>query len=416
MLKSLVGLTIILNSSSLLAQDEPDLTKERRFHAIYESYGQNPTSDEVWQNAVNTSKAQTYDIQSGDNLWSLSQTLFADPNFWPKIWSLNSSAIENPHEVLPGQVLQFVPGSIDQAPQMAVGDSAPEPEAAVAKPVVTEEEMLAGVTLPPPKYESKPLSNLPSSLPSWKYRGSQEPALKFESLGQATKDFGSPELSLGNYIVESDVQSPGEVLGAEGGNRTAIDFQYITVRLANGAPADKRMLVVKVVDHLKDPVTGRRGKVLEVQGEVEIGDVVNQAENLYRALVVKSLSLVEKGGMLVSGSIPTYNSSDDGQVIPIAAQVIGGNGGKGQLFGTENLIYLNIGSAQGLIPGQSLNIFRKVPVRDPESESIENQQQIGKVKIVNASENFSTAIVTRASDGIRSGDITVALSSGSGED
>jgi hypothetical protein len=413
MLKSLV--LVILVSPSLWSQDDPDLDREQKFHAIYQNYGQTATSDEVWSTAVSASKAQTYDIQAGDNLWSLSQTLFADSNFWPKIWSLNNSSIENPHEISPGQILQFVPGTMGQAPQVSVSDGlakpvVPQPQ---DKPVPTD-DFLNRIALPPPKYEAKPVSALPSSLPNWKFRGSSEQALKFE-LSPANKDFGNPEMSLGNYVVEADVQSAGEVLGAEGGNRSAINFQYITVEL-KAPPSEKKMLVVKMGEQVRDPVSGRKGKIFEVQGEIEIGDVVNSSENLYRALVTRSLSLVEKGAFLVSGSIPTYNINDDGQIVPIPAEVIGGNGTNGKLFGTENIVYLNVGSGQGLIPGQSLNVYRRIPVRNPHSMAFENPLLVGKVKVVNASENFSTAIVTKANDDIRKGDRTVNKSSAADDD
>jgi hypothetical protein len=143
---------------------------------------------------------------------------------------------------------------------------------------------------------------------------------------------------------------------------------------------------------------------------------VNSSENLYRALVTRSLSLVEKGAFLVSGSIPTYNINDDGQIVPIPAEVIGGNGTNGKLFGTENIVYLNVGSGQGLIPGQSLNVYRRIPVRNPHSMAFENPLLVGKVKVVNASENFSTAIVTKANDDIRKGDRTVNKSSAADDD
>ncbi|MDQ6831727.1 MAG: LysM peptidoglycan-binding domain-containing protein [Gemmatimonadota bacterium] len=70
---------------------------------------------------------RTYTVKAGDSLWELSRTYLNDPFLWPEIYRLNASAIEDPHWIYPGQVLQM-PGEVP----IAQVDRTPQPSAAVS--------------------------------------------------------------------------------------------------------------------------------------------------------------------------------------------------------------------------------------------------------------------------------------------
>ncbi|MES2803436.1 MAG: LysM domain-containing protein [Bdellovibrionota bacterium] len=107
-----------------LSPDDPDLALEQKFNDIYNKYNINPTSEEVWGMA-SSKAANVYDVQKGDTLFTISRTLFADPQFWPKIWALNNGGITNPHNIAPGTKIYFYPGDGGQAPSMSLGGEAP---------------------------------------------------------------------------------------------------------------------------------------------------------------------------------------------------------------------------------------------------------------------------------------------------
>ena len=106
-----------------LSPDDPDLALEQKFNDIYNKYNINPTSDEVW-GAASSKAANVYDVQKGDTLFTISRTLFGDPQFWPKIWALNNGGITNPHNIAPGTKIYFYPGEAGAAPSMSVGSEA----------------------------------------------------------------------------------------------------------------------------------------------------------------------------------------------------------------------------------------------------------------------------------------------------
>ena len=109
--------------TSNLSPDDPDLALEQKFYDIYNKYNINPTSDEVW-GAASSKAANVYEVQKGDTLFTISRTLFGDPQFWPKIWALNNGGITNPHQIAPGTKVFFYPGEAGAAPSMSVGSEA----------------------------------------------------------------------------------------------------------------------------------------------------------------------------------------------------------------------------------------------------------------------------------------------------
>lgn len=108
------------------ASDEPNAEFEKRIAQIYADHSE-PVSSERWAQLVGAKAQESYAIQTGDTLWDLSRTLFADGFYWSKLWAENPE-IHNPHRIEKGQTLRFIGGTESDAPELHVVE-AEEPAA-----------------------------------------------------------------------------------------------------------------------------------------------------------------------------------------------------------------------------------------------------------------------------------------------
>ena len=56
-------------------------------------------------------QAQTYTVQSGDNLSKIAKHVYGDASKWHKIYEANRDKIKNPDLIQPGEVLTLPPNA-----------------------------------------------------------------------------------------------------------------------------------------------------------------------------------------------------------------------------------------------------------------------------------------------------------------
>lgn len=400
------------------AADEADARKEKRLYQIYRNYYAQPTSSEKWSEALSRSKDQTYAIQKGDTLWGISETFFGNPNFWPKIWSLNSD-IYNPHEIVPSGIVSFKSGSATEPPSLAVGDApvAPpgaeavvDPAAPVADAAPPESVIgqyidldLSQIKIPPPLNGKGSPRAIPNSVPGYVfYRDPSKTAVvEVTQITRAPVD--NIPLAVNDFVSDNEIQGPGEVVGTEFGFTTAGEGQEMLIR-ASGLTSGARVMSVRRLGFVKGQ---KKAIAYAVGGMLEVLASVNSSESLYRARVVKSVNHVAVGDILVSEELPTTIPNMRGTMSPVTAQIIGGEySTERRIFGPLNVVYLNAGANQGLAVGTHIPVYRNPGSRNANLLIRENAAEIGELQVVRVSGGVATAVVIRSLEDIRVGDVT----------
>jgi len=403
-------LSVTLASAVLAhAQDgEPDIKTEQRFHRIYKKYNEQPTSAEAWEKVLAGRKANSYSVQNKDTLWDISHTLFGDSYYWPKVWSYNTDDIQNPHQINPSQQIRFYPGTLAEAPTVGVAEKTAPPEELPAQILEKNEAgELESIKIPPPKRKSRPVvKKLPNSLPLYRLGAVNKPPLDFEVSGAKVKYAPAPKF-LSFYISDNPVDSIGEVVEMELPDEKSVgEHELIIVRVSNAA--NKRFLVVKDDIRISDPTEtfGNKGYVVEVQGEIELRERVNEGDNLFRAVVIKALQPIETGTKLVPGSVKTFDSGATPVSTAVQSRIVGGEFQRydQRMFGTDHIVFLSAGAKEGLQEGSTLNIFLNERIRKKDTKSLTNDRAIGLVKIIKLADHFATGYIVESTSDIMIGD------------
>ncbi|MEK6556004.1 MAG: LysM peptidoglycan-binding domain-containing protein, partial [Bdellovibrionota bacterium] len=365
-----------------------------------------------------TRSAQRYRIQRGDTHWDISQTLFGDGKYWPKIWSLNSS-ITNPHLIRPNNVIRFILGDESGPPAFTVTEG--EEESSTTTTITQNDE---GPEIPPPSRRYNPVvKKLPPSLPAY-----QDPSAMGSGIyDEAGIEYGRrkiidlvDQVPLSAYIDDTKPKPLGVVSEVETGFNLASSLQYVYVRMNRGE-GEVGATYLSVMDRgaIKvdaDVVKQRNlGFGIEVLGEVQLLEKVNSEKknqndgDVYRALVTKTVSPVSVGSALIPAQIEQVNLSEKGSRSQIVAQIIGGQfSNERKLYGPQSFAFLNKGENDGLAVGQVLPIRLNRKARDQSSQVLANVRAIGWLKIVKTTPKFATAVILRAWEGIATGDFTGA--------
>jgi len=398
--------------------DPPDLSLEYQLHKQYQmSQGEIPQS--------NQGLIESYKLQNGETLWSLSQMLYGDGNYWPKVWAQNKS-ITNPHLVRPGHMLQFQMGSEDETPSFRFSE-ADEPGLELAAAPATP----AQIEIPPPESPPKPVIGVPKSFPQYQdaFRARKDVMGLDDSHIMIERQRHAEIIPLTAWVQEDAIVPSGEYMEVEKESGLAAPNQVLYVKVKKGtAQVGQKFLIVKdfgVIRKINRQVEGKiNARFIEVYGDVELVEQVeshfkkdSDAQNFdaFRARMLHASSLSRSGFALIPGEMQMVNMSNSGSEGSTVAQVLGSQKHSASaIYGPGDLVFLNKGASDGLTEGQLLHLYMDRSIRDYGTPITYSSVSSGVVKVVKVSATVATAVVLSSVDSIQQGDRVQPLAMRSG--
>jgi LysM domain-containing protein len=316
--------------------------------------------------AADQDEPTIYVIKRGDTLWGLSERFIKDPHYWPNMWSKNDE-ITNPHVIYPGQKvrvfadrLEFVPVGEEAVPGAVAGEK--KPAAAVKAAEILQEVA-----------EER----------SFTIRGSE------------------------GYLMETDSKPFGSVIGASNDRIVTgmDDIVYTDIGRINGVKGGEKFSIFRDEGPVSHPVTNEiMGKKIIPIGTLQLTDVEQKAS---RAIITKNYKEITPGAYLN----PYRN--DRRRVVPLkmATRDLKGyilDSYSGTLvIAAGDVVYIDLGSSQGAVPGNMLYIVRDVTldrrITEGRGERLP-QELLGALVILETGKKTATALVVKSIDTIYKGD------------
>jgi len=302
----------------------------------------------------------THTVRRGDTLWDLCAYYFGDPWLWPEVWSLNPS-ITNPHWIYPGNLVRLR------------RDDGSAPVAATPTPDGGE---------PPPITQRPERRN---------------------TLRQLA------------FASTADLKESGVVRGSTEEKELLSEGDELYIDYAAGKPPQvgKRYAVYSPTQKLVNPKTKAQvGAYVLVRGEVLILEVKKGKNARGRLLYSTNTDPVERENRVG----PIRSQFKD--VPPVAARknldtTIVGLLGTDQVAGEEQVVFLDRGKQDGLVPGNLLYVVRRGDAYDTKyghySPAGRNDPHypdfaLAQVIVVDVADKTAVALVTRSRQELMPGD------------
>ena len=410
------------------ASSEPLIDSyEQSLYEIYNQFYSRKVSPEEWNNIV--SGKDIYTIQSKDTLWDISQVLFGDPTYWPKLWSVNPS-VTNPHLIRPSETLGFIYGTEAYPPALnVIKEGTGTPVQNVAGRGQSKKQgspqppdFLKGMRfeIPPsnPNKKRVPvMKHLPSSLP--RLYLSQKKEMDVSNLDISFRNVSkNTDTFLRYYMSSEPVSGQGVIAKAKEYGTVFHVGQKVILEMRDSVNPGQRLVVVKNKGKLYSSVFGVRGPFgyqIEVQGELKVIGRVPDSFDLYEAEVTYFVNPIAVGSLVLDRGISGFkfdytptdvSGSSEAQIIGVPAP----ESHEKSVVSPYSFVYLNRGANSGLSVGQMYQVKANPDVRKHLTYGYDIK--LGQIKIIYTEGRFSTGLVTEMSNPIRVGDYIAALNQG----
>jgi hypothetical protein len=307
-----------------------------------------------------------YVIKKGDTLWGLSDRFLKDPHYWPDLWARNPQQITNPHLIFPGQKVRFYPDRI------------------VVEEAVKEKQGQAGaVTEAKETKETKIIPEEVAQEKSFPVNGGE------------------------GFLLENHLRPAGIIVSTYQNRQLvgADDIVYTDIGRIHGAKAGDRFSIFRKMDAVSHPVTSNiiGYKVIPL-GALQLSEM---EESTSRGIITNSFLEIGSGAFLMpyrDRRREVFLQASDRELSGYIVETLTGK----ITIAAGDIVYLDLGRAQGLKTGNLLYIARDVaPAQNlfdftPIGKLPE--EVLGAVVVVETGQNTSTALVVKSIDAIYRGD------------
>jgi len=307
----------------------------------------------------------TYIIKKGDTLWGLSERFLQDPRYWPNFWERHQQQVTNPHLIFPGQKLKVYPDRI-------VVEEAP-----MEKPGQIE---AAGET----------------------EKGEEIKAVVEEAPQEKTFMVSGGE----GFLLEKDLKPAGFIISTYQ-NRQIVgedDIVYTDIGRAHGAKAGERFSIFRKAGAISHPSTSViLGFKVVPLGTLQLTEV---EDTVSKAIITRSFMEIGVGAYLMpyrDRKRDVALQASDRELTGRIVETMTGN----SIVGANDVVYLDLGRAQGLKVGNLLYVARDVvPDQKFLATPVEKlpAEVLGALVVVDMGENTATALVVKSIDTIYRGD------------
>jgi hypothetical protein len=311
---------------------------------------------------------ESHTVVRGETLWSIAQLYFADPLLWPEIYRLNTTVVEDPHWIYPGEVLVFAPVlAVAQGPSDTVS-VAQDTSAAAADTVHREPgDTIAAVPIdtmlieePPPT----PITESGQTIFDRRLTRSQEVSNALRAYtSQPYRPVRSGEFYAAGFLSEQERLPWGTVLGATAvpaitklSERTSASaFDEIAIKPPGRASYHVGdSLLLARIDRVIP--TGSWGDVVVPLGIARVTSVDRQQ---VLARVIQVFGRIHNGHL----AMPLEPFKDPGRVRPtpveqgLVGRLVGARDDH-PIAGAQQFFFINKGRTDGVVPGDVFEVYR----------------------------------------------------------
>jgi len=354
----------------------------------------------------------SHTVRKGDTLWDLARTYKGDPFLWPDIFRLNTSVVEDPHWIYPGEVLNLdgtaavasVPAEDTPAPDslsVAAADSGSASgvggaDSAAAAPAEPEPAPAAADERRPKTLAELYAEGDPQAPP--RLFGPVHAKTIRETLRAYTEQTYRPlrpsEFHSSGFLTEGEKLPYGQVIGlttppqidADGSHSNALPYAKLAVEAPKGAvyQVGDSLLVLQVGQEVK-----RFGDVVIPTGLARITDT---ADGRYLAEVVALYGPIRRGQQVLPAE--TFVPAAGVKAAPVSdgvrATLLGGPR-RQDLKAPQMVLFLDKGRQDGVARGDLFEI-RRHPERLDDG-TVRVNDVMATLQVVHVREHSATAIV-----------------------